>query len=90
MHYLLKLIYIVDLGPFAVFLKLYTSTSANNSILASVQYIFIQKILHQHQPLSWCAAVVSQTLHLAWLVNSMVADGLATQGVKASAALVLN
>ena len=46
------------------FAKLYSSTSVNNSILASVQYIFIQKILPQHQPFdkSRCADVVSQTL----------------------------
>ena len=36
----------------AAFAKLFSSTSANNSILASVQYIFIQKILPPHQPLS--------------------------------------
>ena len=36
----------------AAFAKLDSSTSANNSILAGVQYIFIQKILPQHQPLS--------------------------------------
>ena len=54
----------------AAFAKLYSSTSANNSILTGVQYNLIQKILPQHRPLitnlgnSWCAGVVSQTLAL--------------------------
>ena len=34
------------------FSELYSSTSANNIILACVQYIFIQNILPQHQLLS--------------------------------------
>ena len=34
------------------FVKIYSSTSANNNILAGVQHIFIQKILPQHRPLS--------------------------------------
>ena len=36
----------------AAFAKLYSPTSANNCILAGVQYIFIHKILPQHWPLS--------------------------------------
>ena len=36
----------------AAFAKLYSSTLANNRILAGVQYIFIEKILPKHQPLS--------------------------------------
>ena len=36
----------------AAFAKLNESTSANNSIWAGIQYIFLQNILLQHQPLS--------------------------------------
>ena len=35
----------------AIFVKLYSSTSAQNSILAGAQYIFTQKNLRQHLPL---------------------------------------
>ena len=36
----------------AAFTKLYSPTSANNIILACVQYIFKHKIFPQHRPLS--------------------------------------
>ena len=41
-----------NVSPIPAFAKLYLATSANNSILAGVQYIFIHKILPQHQQLS--------------------------------------
>ena len=54
----------------AAFVKLYSSTSANNSILAGVQHIAIQNffaltsvITQLTSAKSWCDDVVSQTLH---------------------------
>ena len=64
----------------SAFAKLYTSTSANESILAGVQYIFLLKILPRLRPLSndvgkrWCADVVSQTLYIAtWFCYQLIA-----------------
>ena len=59
----------------AAFAKLYSSTSANNSILAGVQYIFIQKkcpnIGHWLTNINKsCADVVSQTLQ--WSLGSVL------------------
>ena len=45
-------IYSSDVPKNTTFAKLNSPTSANNSILAGVQYIFMHKILPQQRPLS--------------------------------------
>ena len=44
--------YTPNLVSTAAFMKLYKSTSANNSILGGVQYTFIWNILLRHRSLS--------------------------------------